>query len=323
MTKSNDDQPVSPWMKPVLRAAGIYNVLWGAWVVFFPLASLRVCGYADPPTYPELWQCIGMIVGVYGIGYWIAASNPFRHWPVILVGFLGKILGPLGFYYAWVDGRLPLSAGVVNIFNDLIWWIPFSVILWRAFRFHHVRKSVQDESLSFEEAMRTFQSQTGTTLGELSADHRVLVIFLRHAGCTFCREALSEVQTHRAEIEAIGTRIAFVHMEDEASAEQFFTKYDLGDLPRFSDPNQVLYRAFEIGLGRFQQLIGFQVLWKGFLTALVKGHGFNKVQGNMFRMPGAFVLENGKVLKQYAYKNAADRPDYAEFVCEIPNGEAV
>ena len=79
-----------------LLAAGLYNLAWGAFSVLAPTAIFHVAG-VDPPIYPELWQCIGMIVGVYGIGYLIAARDPYRHWPIVLVGLLGKVLGPLGF----------------------------------------------------------------------------------------------------------------------------------------------------------------------------------------------------------------------------------
>lgn len=75
-----------------------------------------------------------MIVGVYGIGYLIAARNPLRHWPITLVGLLGKILGPIGFVGAVIDGQLPLAFGVTIITNDLIWWLPFGLILYRAFQ---------------------------------------------------------------------------------------------------------------------------------------------------------------------------------------------
>ena len=40
---------------------------------------------------------MGMIVGVYGIGYLIAARDPRTHWPIVLVGLLGKVFGPIGF----------------------------------------------------------------------------------------------------------------------------------------------------------------------------------------------------------------------------------
>ncbi len=319
MVTSETEQPVSPWMKPVLRLAGIYNLTWGLWVMLFPIASLKVCGYPAPPTYPELWQCIGMIVGVYGIGYWIAASDPFRHWPIVFVGLLGKIFGPIGFLIAYSQGNLPLSAGLVNIFNDLIWWGPFAVILWNALRFAQTRNATSETGLPFSEAIQNFRSQDGTSLAELSNRQPVLVLFLRHSGCTFCREALSEIQMQRHKIESEGVQIAFVHMEDEEHGKQLFERYDVADLPRISDPEQVLYRAFEIGLGRFSQLMNFNVFWKGFLSAIVKGHGFSKVRSNVFRMPGTFLIHNEKILARHIAKDPSDHPDYGNLASDIKN----
>jgi small multidrug resistance pump len=128
---------ISPprWMTSMLRAAGIYNLAWGAWVVLWPAAAFRLAGMPEP-NYPELWQCIGMIVGVYGIGYWIAARDPARHWPIVLVGLLGKLFGPIGFLDAAIRGRLPWIAGLVNITNDLIWLVPFVLVLVYARRVH-------------------------------------------------------------------------------------------------------------------------------------------------------------------------------------------
>ena len=83
----------------------------------------------ERPNYPELWQCIGMIVGVYGVGYWLAANDPIKHYPIVLVGFLGKVFGPIGFAQALLTNRFPLSFGINIIFNDLIWWIPFFNLL--------------------------------------------------------------------------------------------------------------------------------------------------------------------------------------------------
>ncbi len=122
-----------PWMKPVLLAAGVYNILWGGFVLFFPLAMFRWFGM-QPPNYPQLWQCVGMIVGVYGVGYIAAAFDPLRHWPIVLVGFLGKVFGPIGFVQAVYEGAFPLAFGINNITNDVIWWIPFALILRRAYQ---------------------------------------------------------------------------------------------------------------------------------------------------------------------------------------------
>ncbi len=124
------------WMGWVLAAAALYNVAWGSLVVFFPTAPFRWAGM-DPPSYPEIWQCLGMVVGVYGIGYAIAAADPLRHWPIVLVGLLGKVFGPIGFLLAALDGRLPWTVGLMNLTNDLIWWAPFTLILLRAYQMAH------------------------------------------------------------------------------------------------------------------------------------------------------------------------------------------
>ncbi len=120
------------WMTKVLIAAGVYNLIWGAWTVLLPNSFFNMVNMPIP-RYIELWQCIGMIVGVYGIGYIAAAKDPLIHWPITLVGFLGKVFGPIGFAGSLITGKLPLKFGVTIITNDLIWWIPFFLILKAAY----------------------------------------------------------------------------------------------------------------------------------------------------------------------------------------------
>ena len=122
----------------VLALAAVYNISWGAFVIFFPAAVFDWAGMPQP-VYPQLWQCIGMIVGVYGVGYGIAAYDPVRHWPIVLVGFLGKVFGPIGMIQALVTGALPPVFALNCVGNDLIWWIPFALILrhaWRSSKSH-------------------------------------------------------------------------------------------------------------------------------------------------------------------------------------------
>lgn len=127
------------WMKFVLIAAGIYNIVWGAITVVYPEFYFEFASM-QANNYPEIWQCVGMIVGVYGIGYIIAAYNPYMHWPIILVGLLGKILGPIGYLNALNKGTFTLRAGLTNITNDLIWLIPFTIILWKTYKHYKFQK---------------------------------------------------------------------------------------------------------------------------------------------------------------------------------------
>jgi small multidrug resistance pump len=127
------DNMTPRWMTFTLWAAGLYNLIWGAVVSLFPNETFAWLGM-QPLNYPQIWQCVGMIVGVYGIGYICAAGRPDRHWPVILVGFLGKLFGPIGFLWSATHGELPWRFGLLNIGNDLIWLIPFAFILRFAYR---------------------------------------------------------------------------------------------------------------------------------------------------------------------------------------------
>jgi small multidrug resistance pump len=117
------------WMKTTLRLAAVYNVIWGAWVVLVPHHFFEITGM-EAMIHPTIWQGMGMIVGVYGLGYWFASYDPIRHWPIILVGFLGKIFGPLGFLmnYFFLQS-VPFEFSYTLYTNDLIWWIPFFLIL--------------------------------------------------------------------------------------------------------------------------------------------------------------------------------------------------
>jgi len=125
------------WMSAVLILAGIYNIAWGMWSIFFPTLSFAYSGLEIPDrplNYPHLWQCIGMIVGVYGVGYLIAARDPVRLWSLVFVGFLGKFFGPLGLAFGVFDKQMPARALLTIIPNDLIWWLPFVLILRHAHR---------------------------------------------------------------------------------------------------------------------------------------------------------------------------------------------
>ena len=301
----------------MLRAAGIYNLAWGSWIVLWPTALFSLAGIPQP-VYLGIWQCVGMIVGVYGIGYAIAANDPFRHWPIILVGFLGKVFGPIGMVWTWLTvasdtaGYLPLRfAAMTNITNDLIWWIPFAVILYGAFK--HANRPANEGLMSVTEANQKFRSQLGNTINELSEGRKLLIVFLRHSGCLFCREALADLRDCRDAIESAGAAIAVVHMSDNEDSADLFAAYDMQGVDRISDTDCKLYRSYELHRGSFVELFGLRNWWVGF-KALVGGHGIGKVQGDGFQMPGAFVVRDGKIIKSYRHDGSGDRPEYLDFV---------
>lgn len=300
-----------PWMRKILIGAGIYNLVWGSLSVVAAATCLDWLGLQVEPPVPQLWQCIGMIVGVYGVGYLIASRDVYRHWPITFVGLLGKVFGPIGFIISVRAGTLPASVGWTIVANDLIWWIPFAVILWSALRHHQSAGSAYDMAEA-DDPVHELQADNNQTLDELAAHKPQLVVFLRHAGCTFCRETLSDLSKQRIAIESAGCGIVLVHMGDNDRDASFFDSYDLGDVPRIADPQCRLYRQFGLDLGSFGELLGPTVWIRGFIAAILKGHGVGRLQGNGFQMPGAYIYECGQVLGGIQHVQSSDRPNYAE-----------
>lgn len=120
------------WKFYVLFLAGVYNMVWGASVVFYPEYFFQKFGLGLP-SYPVIWQGMGMVIGLYGLGYAIAAFNYYRHWPIVFIGFLGKMFGPAGWAWYYAKGEMPFEFLYIHIFNDFIWLIPFGAILWQVY----------------------------------------------------------------------------------------------------------------------------------------------------------------------------------------------
>ena len=84
-----------PVHRVVFAAAGLYNIGWGLYSALNPQWLFRFAGM-PPQNYPEIFACLGMVVGLYGILYLEVARVPERGWLIAAVGLAGKLLGPVG-----------------------------------------------------------------------------------------------------------------------------------------------------------------------------------------------------------------------------------
>ena len=116
--------------KRFFTCAAVYNIFWGVVIIVKPLLMFEV--FDIPPiNYPFLMSGIGMFVGVYGYGYWVVAKEPRRYPQLVVIGLMGKVLGPIGWVYYVYQNVVPLRTMWTNVFNDLI-WIPFFItyLVW-------------------------------------------------------------------------------------------------------------------------------------------------------------------------------------------------
>ncbi len=124
------------WHRVAFCAAGAYNILWGLYAAVDPQWLFRFAGM-PPLNHPQIFACLGMVVGLYGLLYLEVARVPEKGWLLAAVGLLGKILGPIGLAVLILQGQWPPATIVLCLTNDLIWWIPFSLYLkdsWPFFR---------------------------------------------------------------------------------------------------------------------------------------------------------------------------------------------
>lgn len=156
------------------------------------------------------------------------------------------------------------------------------------------------------------------TLTTLTDEQPILLVFMRHFGCSFCREAMADIAKQRKSLEEKGVKVVFVHMADSIDvANKYFKRYKLLPIDHIMDPERQFYQAFGLVRLKPAQLISFMSFVKGFEAAVVKGHGMNTPStqlGDGFQMPGVFLLYQGKILSSFIHKKEYDRPNYEEIV---------
>jgi peroxiredoxin len=303
------------WMIWLLRVAAAYNVLWGTMTFLFP-TQMFTAGGLPAPNYPSMVQCVGVLVGVFGVGYALASRDPVAQWGIVLVGLLSKLLAPIGFVAAVFSGELPPTMFAAILLNDVVWWLPFAAILLHAARVNSDRGVPAVGSLADE--LQRHHTATGQSLWELSFQHPVLIVFVRHLGCTFCREALGDLRQQAERIATAGVKTVVVHMASAEEGQQMLDRYGLQDVTAISDPERRLFRAFELPLGTWWQLFGLGVVWRALAEGVIFRYGFGRMVGNPLQLTGAFLVDRGQIVRSARLKSTAERPNYADMACGTP-----
>jgi peroxiredoxin len=181
--------------------------------------------------------------------------------------------------------------------------------------------SVERQDLGAEDAdlptvLAQFRTETGQTLIELLDQSPVLLIFLRHFGCSFCRQTLEDVSGIRHLIEAKGVRPVFVHLGSPERAKPYFDYYHLSDVERVSDPEASLYRNKVFALSRKSAFAHFLIpkVWKGWLKGALLKQGIGMIQEDGDQMPGIFYLRDRAIARSFRYKTIADEPNYLRLI---------
>jgi hypothetical protein len=159
----------------------------------------------------------------------------------------------------------------------------------------------------------TVSLPANSPLGELVNRSPTLVVFLRHFGCTFCRQTMADVAAIRPQIDSSGILIAFVHPESAEAARPWFSRYGLDDVLQVSDPALKHYVAFGLGNMRMLALLSPSAFVHGASAAMEHGFGYQP-PGLLRQLGGVFVVYGDQVLASFRHQSSDDRPDYLDLV---------
>lgn len=296
------------WVSTLLRFAAAYHVIVfsAIWLIPGHLPALS----SDAPSgsaAADFWRAhaIGTSFGL-GVGLFLASFSPVRQWAV--VGASAAICAMTVAFSAIgaVSGSGPVLPWWHVVCGYALWLPPLGLMLREAWEEFLGQQRIACPEIQ-RMAMRT-RTSVGVSLDELSRLSPVMVIFLRHLGCPFCREALADLARDRAEIESDGTRIVLVHLSSEREILDRLAP-GLADVVRLPDPNQVVYRAFGLGRGRLPDVFGPLVWFRFLQVAFFRRRGFG-FQDDIFQMPGVFMVYHGQVIRSFRHQSIADRPNY-------------
>ncbi|MEL7341556.1 MAG: SelL-related redox protein [Bacteroidota bacterium] len=302
-----------------MQFASVYHIVWGLFLIVRPTLLLEWASL-PLPQYPILIQGVGGVVLVFGVAYAIAAKDVMRHWLMVFMAFLLKSGAFVGTTVYFAIGVLGTEFMWFSLVNDLLWLPLLGSILQQVFMQYETHQYIMDRRKMriSGDLLDHYEDQYGTKLSNLTEYRPVLLVFMRHFGCTFCREAMEDLGKQRQEIEAEGTRICIVHMSPPERANEFFAKYGLEDVSRISDPEKRMYHSFGLPRGNFQQMFGWKSWLRGFFAGVLKGHWVGRQEGDGWQMPGAFLIYKDEIVQSFRHQTASDRPDYLSLAqCEV------
>jgi hypothetical protein len=180
----------------------------------------------------------------------------------------------------------------------------------------YLEADIKDQKEEIAAAIGEVRAESGRTLLELIDAGPVLLVFLRHFGCSFCRQALDDVSKVRGALTDRGVRPVFVHMGTPERAKAYFDYYGLSDVERISNPDGSFYRSsiFELGRVSLARLIFQPAVWKGWLQDAMIKHGIGMIREDASQMPGVFFFRDSAIVRSFRHRTIADRPDYLRLI---------
>lgn len=174
------------------------------------------------------------------------------------------------------------------------------------------------ENVSFTAAPLPVLTPSGeqVRLGDVWATRPVVLALIRHFGCQFCKDHVSQLVPAIPAIHEAGAELVIVGSGNPAMAGYFAEDYGV-TTPLYTDPSRDVYRAFGARRPTWAALLNPRLYWNALRVAL-RGHWPGRPQGDLAQLGGVFiVLPDGKMPFAYRSSVAGDLPSPRRVIDEL------
>ncbi|XDD51379.1 SelL-related redox protein [Leptospira sp. WS92.C1] len=147
-----------------------------------------------------------------------------------------------------------------------------------------------------------------------------LLVFLRHSGCIFSREAVHDLREISETCLSFPPILFFFPGNLEETRNFFEGTWE--DASVVSDTNVEFYQDLGLSNAGLLQLAGPEVL-VATARATLKGFFYGIPGRNSLRMPGAYLVVQDRIVWEHSYRHIGDHPDWKNLpgVRLIPGAE--
>jgi len=190
-----------------------------------------------------------------------------------------------------------------------------------------VTKELLDEMILYN-----YETSEKISVGQLSQQHKVLLVFLRHFQCIYCQATILKIAAHHQVLLQLNTIPVLIHQESKENAEKFFETHKgfathqpiVSQMLRVQDPKgNETYGKFDLGLASFRtgELPLPTLITRASMLQRTPYGISNQVnpkdrRADKNQMPGLFLIENGQVSNMYKYKTIADNPQFLQLIID-------
>jgi peroxiredoxin len=145
----------------------------------------------------------------------------------------------------------------------------------------------------------TLHDGRSVELSELYRDRPVALVFLRHFGCIFCREQITQLRSFPNE------NIVLVSMAKIDDCKDFRERME-SPQRMISDPLKTVYEQFGLKRGSFTQMFNSTTFKRGF-EAMSSGNRVGAPVGDPWMLAGTFIINtDGEVVFSHFSRDASD-----------------